>query len=435
MVETASIGSGPKLLLETSRDLPLVGVSVALRTGAIEDPAGVEGAVRLLARLMRRSAGGRGAEENDRLVEGMGGSLGAEVTASTVVFQGAVISRSLDRFFDFLVDALVRPSLPEDELERLKRETEAELVEGLDDDRGLARRFFRRRLFAGHPYGRAASGSLSGVRATTVAVVQELYRALVVPENLVIALSGDIDSTRAERLSARLTESLRSGASRRDATPDPVLASGRRLVFVDKPERTQTQILIGGSGTHPADPDHFPLAIANTAFGGTFTARLMQEVRVKRGWSYGAYSSLPFDRRRQAFSMWTFPKATDAGPCIGLELEMLEALVEKGLKKSELSWAKRYLLRSHAFSIDTAAKRVGMVLDAELYDLPPGYYARYLESLRTVGLDEVNAALRSRISAENLLVTVVGTEASVGADVRSAIPRLGGTEVVRYDAE
>jgi len=434
-VEAASIGSGPKLLLETSRDLPLIGVSVALRTGAIEDPAGAEGAVRLLARLMRRSAGGRSAEVNDGLVEGMGGSLGAEVTASTVVFQGAVISRSLDRFFDFLVDALARPSLPEDELERLKRETEAELVEGLDDDRGIARRFFRRRLFAGHPYGRAASGSLSGVRATTLGVIKELYTSLVVPENLVIALSGDIDAARAERLSARLTESLRSGAPRRDTTPDPVLASGRRLVLVDKPERTQTQILIGGSGTHPSDPDHFPLAIANTAFGGTFTARLMQEVRVKRGWSYGAYSSLPFDRRRQAFSMWTFPKATDAGPCIALELTMLEALVEKGLKKSELSWAKRYLLRSHAFSIDTAAKRVGLVLDAELYDLPPGYYARYLESLRTVGLDEINAALRTRLSAENLLVTVVGTEASVGADVRSAIPRLGETEVVRYDAE
>jgi hypothetical protein len=81
----ARTSAGPLLLLETNRDLPLVSVSVALRTGAIEDPPGAEGAVRLLARLMRRSADGRSAEQNDQLVEGMGATLGAEVSASTVI--------------------------------------------------------------------------------------------------------------------------------------------------------------------------------------------------------------------------------------------------------------------------------------------------------------------------------------------------------------
>jgi zinc protease len=426
---------GPFLVLETNRDLPLVSLSIALRTGAIEDPAEAEGAVRLLARLMRRSAGGRSAEQNDRLVEGMGATLGAEVSASTVVFQGAVISRSFERFVDFLVDALARPSLPEDELSRLKRETEAELTETLDDDRGLARRWFRRKMFEGHPYSRAAGGTLAGIRAATLPMLKDLYRTLVVPENMAIALAGDVDEARATRLAERLTEALAHGAARIDKTPEPTVKPGRRLLFVDKPERTQTQILIGGLGTHFADPDHFPLAVANTAFGGTFTARLMQEVRSKRGWSYGAYSSLPFDRRRQSFSMWTFPKADDAAPCIALELGMLEAFVEKGLKRAELSWAKRYLVRSHAFSIDTAAKRIGMKLDAELYGLPAGYYERYLEHLKAVTLEQANQAVRERLSVENLLITVVGTESAVGGAVREAIPRLGSSEVVKYDQE
>jgi zinc protease len=427
--------AGPPLLLETSPELPLVSVSIALRTGAIEDPPGAEGAVRLLARLMRRSAGGRSAEQNDQLVEGMGATLGAEVSASTVVFQGAVISRSFERFVDFLVDALARPTLPEDELGRLKRETEAELTEALDDDRGLARRWFRRRMFEGHPYARAAGGSLAGIRAATLPQLKELYRTLVVPENMVIALSGDVDESRAERLAERLTEALPRGAAREDRTPEPVVKPGRRLVLVDKPERTQTQILIGGLGTHAADPDHFPLAVANTAFGGTFTARLMQEVRAKRGWSYGAYSSLPIDRRRQSFSLWTFPKASDAAPCIELELGMLEAFCAKGLKPAELSWAKRYLVRSHAFSIDTAAKRVGMKLDAELYGLPPGYYERYVEHLKAVTLEQANQAVRERLTVDDLLVVVVGTASVVGDAVRGAIPKLVSSDVVAYDAE
>jgi len=425
----------PNVLVETSHDLPLVAVSVALRMGALEDPADAEGSVRLLGRLMRRSAGGRSAEANDALIEGMGAALGADVTQSTVSFHGSVITRSLDRFGEFLIDALARPALPEDELARLKRETLAELMETLDDDRSLARRWFRKTIFAGHPYGRSAGGTKAGIEHATLDGLRALYRRLVVPENLVVALAGDVTPERAARFATELASALKRGERLVDRTPDPTVRAGRHLVVVDKPERTQTQIIIGGLGSHPADPDHFALSVANTAFGGTFTARLMQEVRVKRGWSYGAYSSLPFDRRRQAFSMWTFPKASDAAACIALELDMLEKLRRDGLKKSELAWAKRYLMRSHAFAIDTAGKRVGLKLDSTLYDLPAGYFDNYTENLRAVTLEQANQALRERLSDENLLVTLVGTEAVVGKDVREAIPRLATSDVVRYDAE
>lgn len=436
MTSAATAGErSPKVLVETSRELPLVSVSIALRTGAILDPPEAEGATRLLARLMRRSAGGRSADANDRLIEGMGGSLGAEVTQSSVVFQGAVISRSLDRFVEALIDAIARPTLPDDELERLKRETEAELKEALDDDRGLARRWFRRRLFEGHPYSRSSGGTLAGVTNANTDLLRKLYARAVVRDNLLLAFSGDITEARAHGIAETLAAAVGTGPAPTDATSEPSVPPGRRLVFVDKPERSQTQILIGGLGSHPSDSDHFALIVANTAFGGTFTARLMQEVRSKRGWSYGAYSSIPYDRRRQAFSLWTFPKASDAPACIALELEMLRALREKGLSAGEFAWARRYLVRSHAFALDTAAKRVGLALDAELYELPPGYYTRYLENLRAATLEQANLAVRERLSDENLLFSVVGTEATTFSDVKSAIPNLGKAEVVRYDAD
>jgi zinc protease len=425
----------PGVLVETSHDLPLVSVSVAFRRGALEDPEGGEGSTRLLARLMRRSAGGRSAEQNDALIEGMGGGLGADVAQSTMVFHGTVIARSLDRFGEMLVDAVARPSLPEEELGRLQRETLAELSETLDDDRSLARRWFRKSVFAGHPYGRSAAGTRAGVQTATIERLRTLHQRLIGHENMVIALSGDVTAERAARFAESVASALPAGAALVDDTPEPTLEAGRKLLLVDKPERTQTQILIGGLGTQPHDPDHLALAVANTAFGGTFTARLMQEVRVKRGWSYGAYSSLPIDRRRQAFSLWTFPKASDTAACIKLELEMLETFRKHGLKKSELSWAKRYLIRSHAFAIDTASKRVGMKLDSNLYELPPGYYENYLEALRGITLDDANRAVASRLSDENLRVVVVGTEAVVGNDVRKAIERLASSSVVRYDED
>jgi zinc protease len=424
---------GAAVLLETSRALPLVSISIGLKTGALLDAPGKEGSTRLLSRLMRRTGGNLEAHVIDTRIDSLGASLGADVAHSTLTFQATVISRSLNAFVDLLVDVLARPGLAAAELERLQRETLAELTDSLDDDRGLARRFFRRRFFGAHPYGRSVSGTAKSVPEITRADVEAVFKRGFVRENLVFAFSGDLDAEGATQIARRISDALPSGVAPVDDTPEPVAIPGRRLVIVDKPERTQTQILIGCLGSHTRDEDHVALLVANTIFGGTFTARMTQEVRSKRGWSYGAYSNVPFDRRRQTFTMWTFPKADDAGACLRLELEMLRDFRDKGVTKPELSWAKRYLVRSHAFAVDTAAKRVGLEHDQALYDLPNDYYSRYLERVQAVTLEEANAAVKKRLSDEDLLVTVVGTESVIGSAVREAIDRLASTEVVPFD--
>ncbi len=278
-------------------------------------------------------------------------------------------------------------------------------------------------------------GTIPSLRQIRESDVREQYAKLWTRENLTFAFAGAIDEPAARALADRITAALPNGSERQDGLGDPAGPQGRRLVIVDKPERTQTQILIGRLGTHPHDPDHTALHVANTVFGGTFTARLTEEVRTKRGWSYGAYSSLPYDRHRQAFSMWTFPKAEDAAACIRLELDMLKSWRDDGITADELEWAKRYLVRSHAFAVDTAAKRVSLKLDELLYGLPAGYHDRYTERVEAVTLDQANAAVRQRIDPENLLLVVVGTESAIGGQVREAIDGLAHSEVVPFDAD
>lgn len=428
-------GLGAPVLVEASPALPIVHFSISTRTGALEDPEGKEGLTRLVSRLMRRTGGGRNAQELDTLIDSLGASLGADVAHSTIGFNGSVISRNLDAFVDLLCDVLAKPGFAETELGLLKRETVAAIIESRDSDRSLARRWFQRRLFEGHGYSRPISGRIASIEGFDASDVRGLYQRAFTADNLLLAFAGDIDDERAKTLARRLLEALPRGQARSDSLPDPQMKPGRRLSIVDKPERTQTQILVGGLGTHPHDADHIPLHVGNTVLGGTFTARLMKEIRSKRGWSYGAYSSLPYDRHRQAFSIWTFPKAEDAAPCIKVELELLEAWHERGITARELAWAKRYLSRSHAFAIDTAAKRVGLRLDALVYALPPGYHERYLEHIHATTLDQVNEAIRTRIDPKNLLVTVVGTESQIGAEVREAIADLAHQEVIPFDED
>jgi zinc protease len=430
-----SASAARDLVVEADSSLPLVHFSVSLRTGAALDPLGADGSSRLLTRLMRRTAGGRSAEQNDILVDGLGAACSADVGSSSLGFSGMVITRSLPKMLELLAEILSKPELPEAELQLLKRETLAELEQLKESDKVLARRWFARRFFAGHSYGRPSAGTPTTLASIDRAALRQGYQRSFTADNLVCCFAGDLDNSTAEAARKTLKSALPPGGVPVDTTGDPQGVNGRRLVIVDKPERTQTQIVIGCLGTHTSDADHVALHVANTVLGGTFTARLMQEIRVKRGWSYGANSSLAHERRRHAMTMSAFPKAEDCAPCIALQLQLLEAWHDTGITQAELDSVKSYLTRSHAFNIDTCSKRASLSLDEILYDLPAGYYKDYLARINAVTVEQANAAIQKRIHPENLLIVVVGTESVIGGPVREAIPNLADSEIIPYDTD
>jgi zinc protease len=423
------------VIVETDASLPIIHFNVNLVGGSVTDPATAPGMTRLAMRLMRRTTLGLHADDVDDRIDRLGASLGIEVSATATGFAGSVITRSFEPVLELLQGALDKPGLHAEEFDRLKRETLAELAELKDNDRALARYWFKKRMFEGHPFGRSVAGTSQSVKAITLPALREHIRNMLVRERLVLGFAGDIERDRAERAGAQLTEAVPSGPSTDLTPPEPTERRGKRLTIVDKPERTQTQILIGGLGTHPHDPDHTALLVANTVFGGTFTARLSQEVRAKRGWSYGAYSSLPGDRVRHAFSMWTFPKAEDAAPCIELELGLLNDWVDRGISAEELGWAKQYLVRSHAFAVDTCSKRAALDIEEELYGLPKNYFREYTSRVEAVTLAAANAAIQKRISKENLEIVVVGTASLISDAVQSAVGDVVDFEVVPFDVE
>jgi zinc protease len=289
-----------------------VAITVAFRSGASMDPPGKEGASKLAFRMLRRGSRTRTAKDIEDELDRLGAELSTEVSVSMAAVHGQVIERNVGPFVDLLASLMAEPAFPEDELERLRRETLAELIDARDNDRSLAQQAFRRAVFQGHSYARGATGTTKSVGALTPDDVRAAYRTHFVQGNLAMGFSGDVGAAGARVLAERLVAGLAVGPAVPDNVVEPEKIPGRRLVFVDKPERTQTQILIGGLGTSPHDPDHIPLSVANAIFGGSFTSRLMSEVRSKRGWSYGAYARLSVDKQRQAFSMSS--RSSSAGP-------------------------------------------------------------------------------------------------------------------------
>ncbi len=426
---------GAVLFALESRTLPIVSISMSTRSGSTHDPGDKEGLLRTSLRMLRRGAGKLTGPEIEETIDRLGAELSIDVGPSTMTIYAQVIARNVEPMCALMATLLSSPTVPPDELARLVRETHAEITESRDNDRSLAERAFRRVVFDGHPYGRSTRGAHATIDRIKRDDVLSALRTHLVKGNVAIAIAGDVTVDRARQLANTLVGALPEGERIHDATPEPQVQQGRHLVFVDKPERTQAQVLMGGLGTSAHDDDHTALAVGNAVFGGTFTARLMKEVRSKRGWSYGASSRLGVDRRRQSFAMWTFPKASDCAPCVGLELELLEKWVDGGVTARELSFMAKYLVRSYAFDVDTASKRAHQALDVEILGLPADYYSGYTKRIETTKLQDVNSAIKRRISTTDLVIAVVGTAKDTFDAVRDACGELASASVIAFDAD
>lgn len=423
-----------KSFLNRDATLPVAHAAVYSNVGAIADPEGKDGATRLLLGLMKRSIVGLSPEGVEDAIDRLGASVSLELTRSVSGLSGSVITRCREQFFELFAKMLCTPAFDESEFSRQKQEAVAQWVESLDNDSTLVRRFFSKAMFADHPYARLASGTQATLGRVTLADVQRLYEELFQERRLIASFAGDVDEAKCAEFSQAMVAGLPQATAVEFDAHEPAPLQGRRLLFVDKPERSQTQIMIGCLGTLPADDDHTALFVGNTIFGGTFSSRLSQEVRGKRGWSYGASSHLPFDRKRQAFSMWTFPAAEDALSCINLQLTLLEDLLENGVTEREVSTAKRYIKNSHPFLIDTSLKRVSLLVDQAMYGLAEDYYASQVARVLAVDRGAVNQSIRRRLSSQNLVITVVGTRSVLLDALEHGIPGLTHCEVVPFDA-
>jgi zinc protease len=406
-------------LVEVSHAIPIVDVTVIVRTGSLVDPVGQEGLARIATRLVRMGTTKQRADQLDERIEGLGASLSVDVTHGTIRFFGSVIQRNFPAFLEIVGELLSAPGLRAKDFALVRREALAELVAQRDNDRWLASRAFRRLLFGAHPYARSPLGTSKTVRAVRQEDAAHFVERHFTGSNLVVGVSGDVDADALPGLFERAFGSLPARAVPEVALAKPTTSRGRRVVIVDKPGRTQTQMFVGTLGSRLRDRDFHALLVANTAFGGTFTARLVREVRVKRGWSYSAHSRLGADREREAWSLYTHPSSDDAVDCLALELGLIERFVRSGVTARELGFAKTYLEKSHAFDLDTPQKRLEPRLDAEIHGLPASFHERFVDHVRGVDRETANGAVARRLSERDVSIALVATASEIAPRLRA----------------
>jgi zinc protease len=212
----------------------------------------------------------------------------------------------------------------------------------------------------------------------------------------------------------------------------PKNTSHRRLLIIDKPERTQTQINLGQIGVLMTDPNYFPLHLGNYAFGGaSFSSTLMVEIRVKKGWSYGANSAFRFGLQPRSWLVHLFPAAKDTPPALHETLSLIKNLQEQGIRQEKFDFAQRSLVNSAGFMYNTPQKRVENKLLEKTLDLPEGFMKSFGPELNQLTLSQVNEALKQFVKPDELAITVLGT----AKDLKSKLAEASGVPENQVDVK
>jgi len=406
---------------------------LSLPVGAMLDPPGKEGLAYLTGQLLLRGAAGldqaRFADELDFL----GSTLSVGTGRERTTVSGDALTRHVDDFEGLLAAMLIEPALDAGELEKIKRQTIAELAQVRDNDAALGQRFFLRRLFSGHPYGRPVKGTEASLPGITIDDVRGFYRERFVAGGALLGASGDTSDERLAAFEAATVGRLPQRAADHPEVPELRTEAGYRVVLVDKPERSQTQVFIGHTTLDANHEDYLPLLVAQTVFGGTFTARLSHEIREKRGWSYGAYSYLATDRHLGTFTMRFYPSVADTLPAMQLADQLFSDLVVRGVSADELAFARDYLANGHAFAIDTAERRLSEQMSARLQGRPDGWVDGFVDEIRAVTPEQVDRAVKRHLTPDALVTSVVATASDLAGPLE-AWSRVTSVERVDYRA-
>jgi zinc protease len=433
----STVSHAADFYFEKDASLPLVYVTAAFRGGSTQDPDNKSGVTDIMGKLMLRGTKNKTKQQMDLALDDMGGSMEFETRTEFISFRGAVLADNLPAFLSLLDEVLTAPSFRVTDLEKLKKEQSSQLLDELAQDRDLIRLRFDETFFKGHPYSKPATGKIKDIQTLSVADVQKQYQHLINQSQMVILASGDAEKSAFNGFMNDL-KTKRNGTSHLNAIPDFTGDPKKlRVVIFDKPDRTQTQVLIAQKGVAITDPRLDALQLANHAYGGgSFQARMMVELRVKRGWTYGAGSAFRAGSQPHTWRMSFFPKNADTPPAIKEALVLANDLKKSGITDAEYTAAKTSLINSAGFSYNTAQKRLENKLIEVLYGLPEGYYRDYASRLSKLSLPEVNRAIESFVTPDRFLVGVVGTASISRAAIAKAlgIPE-ADVEVQNYQKE
>ncbi|MDP9359869.1 MAG: insulinase family protein [Acidobacteriota bacterium] len=404
-----TLANGLRIIVIEKKGVPLVAARLLIRNGGEADPASLPGLADTTASLLTKGTTTRSAEQIARGVEALGATLDTGASWDESSADISVMSSKLLQAMSFMADVVLHPTFKQDEIDRLRQQNVDALRVAMRQPGRLANFVAAHVIFGAGAYGHNLGGTPDSLarmkRDDVVAFHRDYYR----PDNAILIMGGDIRPAKAFAVAEELFGGWKPAAGSHLVQPEAAKEfPSPRVVVVDMPAAGQAAVVIGRPGLRRANSAYHLSLVTNSILGGSYSSRLNEEIRIKRGLSYGANSS--FDLRRDVgpFIASAQTKNESAGEVAGLIVDEMNKLGTTAVADTELGPRKAVLIGGFGRALETNAGIVGRIGTLALYGLSLDEINRYIGGVQNVSADDVQKFAASHVAGNDASIVIVG---------------------------
>ena len=430
--ERRVLSNGMTLVAAPMHRLPVVTVIAVHEAGAVTDPAGREGLATLVASMLAEGTATMDGETLALRLERLGASFGASADWDVAVASLTVTRSRLADALALFAETLTAPSFPARELERLKAERLAELLQLRTEPRGLADEMTSHFVYAPESrYARPAGGGAAAVEAITARDVGELYSARYRAGGTTVIVAGDVGTDDAVALLEEAFGPWGGSAPAAVAVVDGPATAPRGVQVVVKEDAPQSEIRVAHVGVPRTHPDYFRIVVMNAILGGLFSSRINLNLRERNAYTYGARSEFDWRRAAGPFVVSTAVASDVTAAAVREILGEIDRMRAEPVSEEELSLATSYLRGVFPIRYETTAAVATALANLVIYGLADDYFDMYRANIAAVTAADVLEAAPRHVHPDRLRVVVVGDPAQVSAP----LGELAAGPVRLYDTE
>ncbi len=412
-VNRTVLPNGLTVLHSENHNLPIVMVTMIVKSGQVHEPSDKAGLANLTAELLDEGTKTRTSKDISEAIDFIGASLNASTGNDYITISLSVLKKDLNRGFEIFSDIVLNPVFPQHEIDRKKQLIKGSLKQREEEPSFLAERAFIKEVFGEHPYSRLIEGSEETIDKITRDDILKFHSENFIPNNSILSIAGDITQ---EELIILLEKYI--GEWKKIELPERKslnleINKNKKIVKIDR-DITQANIILGNYGISRDNPDYYAVTVMNYILGGGgFASRLMNSIRDEKGLAYDVHSYFAAYKEAGYFQSELQTKNETANIAIDEIIRQITKIKTEKVTEKELSEAKSYLTGSFPRRLDTTRKIADFLAIVEFFNLGLDYDKKYIDYINSVTGEDVLRVAQKYLTPENYILVIVGNQKKI----------------------
>jgi zinc protease len=431
--ELFKLSNGLTVLYNERPGLPLVAASLVFRRGSGANPIGDPGLASFTARMLQQGTTTRSALQIADRAADLGTTIGTRVSVDSSRVGTESLTRNFPDILDLLADVVLHPAFPQSEIDRVRSERQAALVQEKDEPFAVATRVYSFALYGPkYTYGFPDIGTLDSLKAVNREALLHFWQQNYLPSDAALIVTGNMKLAELKPLLEKGFAQWKGGTAPAPDMGTPQ-STDAKLILVDRPDAPQTTLVFFSLGPARSTPEYPQLEVMNAELGGLFSSRINMNLREEHGYTYGAGSFFNYRVAPGPFVVYSDVRTDATASATAEVFKELRRMRDTPMTPEELKSAKDSIAQSLPGRFEHAAETVGTFAEIYVYDLPLDYFSLLPERLYTVTAEQAQAAAQKFIQMDRITVLAVGDRAKIEAGMKKLA--LGKTEIRDTDGK